>query len=461
MANETYERAKSLDAQGSNDEAIAAYRDVLAVDPAHFDALNNLARLYFSLKRFAEAFMLYRDAVARHPENPVAHANFAVMLLKGDDAQNARLHFEHALRLAPENVEAHRGLALALHALGQEAEAETHRARGFDQSPFTVLPFRGTAPGLPVLLIVTQTAGNVHFESMLDNRIFAVTKVVAETERLLSELPAHAVIVNAVGDADCSADALAAAERVIARSSAPVINTPATIANTTRAEISERFAHLAGARTPLTRLLPKARLLAADGDQFLTDAGFRFPFLVRAPGFHTGKHFERIADAPALRNALATIPGDDVLAIEFIDTARRDGSYCKYRVMFVDGSLYPLHAAIGRDWKLHYFSAEMQDNALHREHDEAFLRDMPGVLSDTAMRTLHVIEAELGLDYGGIDFAIDAQGTVVIFETNATMVLPHIADDARWNYRKSAVDRVRLAAIDMIQDRAAEAASCV
>ena len=29
----------------------------------------------------------------------------------------------------------------------------------------------------------------------------------------------------------------------------------------------------------------------------------------------------------------------------------------KYRVMFIDGVCHPLHLAISRDWKVHYFTA--------------------------------------------------------------------------------------------------------
>jgi hypothetical protein len=48
----------------------------------------------------------------------------------------------------------------------------------------------------------------------------------------------------------------------------------------------------------------------------------------------------------------------------------------------------------------------------------------------------------MGLDYGGIDFAVDAQDRLVVFEANATMsILPPPADEM-WAYRRAPVERV-------------------
>jgi hypothetical protein len=65
---------------------------------------------------------------------------------------------------------------------------------------------------------------------------------------------------------------------------------------------------------------------------------------------------------------------------------------------------------------------------------------MAGVLGAGVMATLAAIAAALGLDYGGIDFGIEANGSVVIFEANATMaVYPPLAGDV-WTYRRPAYE---------------------
>jgi hypothetical protein len=141
------------------------------------------------------------------------------------------------------------------------------------------------------------------------------------------------------------------------------------------------------------------------------------------------------------------------MAIAFIDTRGNDGNFRKYRMIAVDGELYPLHAAISKDWKVHYFSADMEENAAHRAEDAAFLEDPRGVIGSRAYAALRHVVATLSLEYGGIDFALDRDGRLVVFEANATMIVPQPAPDARWNYRRKQVQRILEAVQKMLLDR--------
>jgi hypothetical protein len=124
-----------------------------------------------------------------------------------------------------------------------------------------------------------------------------------------------------------------------------------------------------------------------------------------------------------------------------LDTRSADGWFRKYRVMTIGGELYPLHLAVSAEWKVHYFSASMGDHPEHRAEEERFLGDMDAALGPRAVEALRAIDALLGLDYGGIDFAIDAQGRVVVFEANASMLIAPIAPDERFAYRVPAFAR--------------------
>ena len=57
----------------------------------------------------------------------------------------------------------------------------------------------------------------------------------------------------------------------------------------------------------------------------------------------------------ALEAAAQSLPGKSILAIEYLDARGADGYFRKYRVMMIDGVLYPLHLAIASQWKIHYF----------------------------------------------------------------------------------------------------------
>jgi hypothetical protein len=71
-----------------------------------------------------------------------------------------------------------------------------------------------------------------------------------------------------------------------------------------------------------------------------------------------GQHFVRVNSATSLGAAMAVLPGAGdpaatVIGIEYLDARGTDGWASKYRVMIVNGLLYPLHLAISRDWKIH------------------------------------------------------------------------------------------------------------
>jgi hypothetical protein len=105
-----------------------------------------------------------------------------------------------------------------------------------------------------------------------------------------------------------------------------------------------------------------------------------------------------------------------------------------------------LHLAISADWKVHYFTADMASNAAYRAEEQRFLDGMPAVLGPRAMAALRGIGETLGLDYAGVDFALAADGSLLLFEANATMVVSPPDPNPIWDYRRAAVERV-LAAV--------------
>jgi hypothetical protein len=150
---------------------------------------------------------------------------------------------------------------------------------------------------------------------------------------------------------------------------------------------------------------------------------------------------------------LAALPGNDLLAIQYLEARGPDGMARKYRVMFINGALYPLHPAISADWKVHYFTAAMATNAAFREEERRFLEDMPAVLGQRAMAALTGIGAALGLDYAGVDFALANDGSVLLFEANAAMAVIPPGPEPIWDYRCGAVEAVSRAVTRMLAQR--------
>ena len=444
------------------------YMKVLERDPRHLAALNNLGCVLFSSGNRKAARIAYNQAVFRHPDDLLTRVNLGNLLLEESEQltahghaeeglelkREARRHFEHALRANAEDKKAHEGLSYILGELGEPQKAAWHRRQAFQDRSVIPMLYRGQAAAVPVLLLASTTGGNVRLQKFLDDQIFQTYIVTPEYLDPKTPLPAHQLVINAIGDAELSSAALQATRSVLARTSAPVINSPDAVLATSRSNNAERMAGLPGVVTPTTVTLPRERLSASDAATTLSSYGLEFPLLLRAVGFHTGLHFVRVENQEALSAALNEIPGPEIIVMQYLDARGADGKSRKYRAMMIDGELYPLHCAISSHWKIHYFTAEMTESAEHRAEDAAFLENMPAVLGPLAMTALQRIQSVLGLDYAGIDFGLNANGEVLVFEANATMVVNPPDPDERWKYRMPAYRRVHTAIHKMLLGRA-------
>jgi hypothetical protein len=232
-----------------------------------------------------------------------------------------------------------------------------------------------------------------------------------------------------------------------------VINHPVQVLKTGRVSNAQRLRGLPNVVVPRMATLPRRLLLGPEAAAVVASNGFAFPVLVRAPGFHTGRHFIRVENLQGLAAAVAELPGDDAWLIEQLDARDRDGMFRKFRVMIVDRQLYPLHLAISRNWKVHYFTANMAESAANRLQDAEFLENMAGVVGQRGIAALERINAVLDLDYGGVDFAVNAHGDILFFEGNATMVMIPLSLDQKWAYRRPAFEKVFSAVRAMLMDR--------
>jgi hypothetical protein len=439
---ELLQRARGLAAAADDRAAQAMYIEILRQDPHNLVALTELGNLALAGGFRSAARTAYQEAVRHHPGNAVARINLGNVLRQEHDDAGARLQYAAALSLAPDLHEAHQGMAWALQESDPERAAR-HRHAGFAGHASVVQPYRGTGTPISLILLVCARGGNIPTSLWIDDRHFGITAIYPEFYDSDAPLPPHAVLVNAIGDADLCPRALERAAQLSARSAAPVINRPERVQLTGRATIAQRLAAIPGVIAPRIETLSPATLRARAGE-------LEFPLLLRRPGFHTGEHFLRVAARTDLEAAVAALAAEELLLISYLDARGADGMARKYRVMFIDGALYPLHLALSTDWKVHYYTSNMADDADYRAEERRFLEDMPGVLGPMAMDALGRICVTLGLEYAGIDFALAADGRVLLFEANATMVVFPPGPDPIWDYRRGAIDAVLTAASRMI-----------
>ena len=431
------EAARGLARAADDEAAKRAYLDVLRRDATCLEALLELARLALRSGHRSAARTAYQQAIFCHPNDPTARVNLGNLMIETGEFEAARAEFELALAARPGLAAAHQGLARVHQVLGEPDAAEEHWRQALASGALAPLPYRGVGPGVPVLLLVSAMGGNIPTRALLDDTVFAVTALYAEHHEPGRPLPPHALIFNAIGDADLCGEALRSAGAIVAASGAPAVNPPALVSSTGRVDVADRLRGLADVVAPRIATIRRAGPPPAD---------LAFPCLVRSPGFHTGQHFVRVERREELVAAIVDLPGNALLAIEPLDARGPDGLYRKYRAMLIDGALYPLHLAVSTHWKVHYFSAAMADDPAHRAEEAAFLADMGAAIGRRAAAALAAIATELGLDYAGVDFAVAPDGRLLLFEANPGMVISPPGPEPMWDYRRAPIDRA-LAAV--------------
>ncbi len=434
--------ASFLREHGRLDEAIAVFEAVRDAAPDHVETLVALGVVLARRGRRLDARAVFERAVALDGTHCGALVNLANLLALDEPGRAGALYrtvLEHDAHFAA----AHRGLCSLAAARGDRAAAAAHRSAGYAAGPFGRRPYVGSAMPTSVLACISTDGGNIPLDALLDERRFLVHEVYVEAYRG-EPLPPHALIVNAIADADRGAEALRCAERITRDAQVAVVNPPRAVAETGRITNAARLAGLRGVIAPAARRWGEGA------------AGAAFPTILRAPGMHMGRGMIRVDDAGALAAAARSFADrDDLIAIDYVETRSPDGAWRKYRVLAIDGVLFPLHLAIAHRWDVHYFSAAMPERADYRAEEARFLADPRGVLGAPAWDALGRVCATLGLDYAGIDFAPAGDGRVVVFEANAAMTALRPDADARFAYRNAASDAVAAALERMFLRRSA------
>jgi tetratricopeptide (TPR) repeat protein len=120
---------------GRIEQALALYQRVLAANPNHADAHNNLGVVLAALDRTDAAVAHYERAIVLKPGYAEAHNNLALTLDRLGKIHAALTHYQRALSLNPSYAEAYNNLGLTLAAHGKMAAAALHYERAIALKP--------------------------------------------------------------------------------------------------------------------------------------------------------------------------------------------------------------------------------------------------------------------------------------------------------------------------------------
>jgi len=127
LAEEYFRTGSALDDDDSRrDEAAAAYRKALELDPYLVAALINLANIHYSRDELVEAQALYERAIGLEADFFEAHFNLGNIYHDLGQYVEAQTCYAEALRLNPTYADAHFYLAVTLEKMGMSQEARPH-----------------------------------------------------------------------------------------------------------------------------------------------------------------------------------------------------------------------------------------------------------------------------------------------------------------------------------------------
>jgi len=205
-------------------------------------------------------------------------------------------------------------------------------------------PSGSQQPGLRVLALAAaiDMGGNTPIEFLLENSgIGLETLYVIDGVDLPSPLPQHDVaIVIASDSAECT-EALRKIDALAEQWPRPLLNPPRLIGNLDRDKLYSLLAGIAGLEIPVTFSVSRAHLAEMAGAGAAEAAeGLKFPIIVRPRGSHAGVGLARLDDGGMLERYLAEHAEAEFFVARFVDYASTDGSFRKYRIVFVDGRPY-------------------------------------------------------------------------------------------------------------------------
>jgi len=407
-------KAKQYLAVGRAQEAITVLQAALQQTPEDAATYAMLAEALRADGQDSAANEAELAAIALTQRSALIFYNLGTLYMMTQRPALAMQWFRLALGIDPELVAAHQNLASVLDLEGNTAEAQHHRDEAYrKQCLFIDEP---SANVRTVLILCTAGTGNTPFEYLLPQPRNRRIRWIMEYATLdqLAEMPQYDVVFNAIGDQDVTVATQNMVQRVLARCDKPVLNLPEHIAHTTRDAIPVLLHGIERILVPLT-----VRLSA---NSELTHTGIKPPLLLRPVGSHGGHGQQLLMDTATLARVEI---GDaaELYVSAYYDYRSDDSYYRKYRVIFIDGQLYPYHLAISEHWQVHYINADMLQNSWKLDEEKRFLAHPEQALGKEGMEALNKVGQRMGLDYFGIDLSVMTDGRILIFEANATMLV--------------------------------------
>jgi tetratricopeptide (TPR) repeat protein len=435
-------------------KAEESYRRALELAPRYLDALVNLGTALRDQGRWMAAKSTYMLAVQMHPTAGVAYNALGRLLSRlSEDDDTAMRCLERAIALNAGDGDTYIELGNVLLRKRRTDAAFAMYRHAQQLRPFMTWRANQEKAAFSALFIDTPLGGSTPLNYLAgrasyDRHFYCLF---SDTPADVDQLRERAdVVFNMICNADDGRDALLQAIDLVTHLDRPIINHPRVVLNTDRESVARCLVDIPYCVVPKTCRVSGSVLAEASVNSAFAD--FHPPMLVRVAGKHGGDDFTKVGSWTEVAEFVAATPAELYYLIEYIDYRSFDGYFRKYRVIFIDGEIFPYHLAIHDDWKVHHFRTDMANHAWMRHEEAEFLDDMSRVLDAPRQDALRRIAGTLGLDYGGVDFGLDRDSRIVVFEANASMLV-HDEKGDDFAYKNPYIERIKRAFDVMLTKR--------
>ena len=273
------------------------------------------------------------------------------------------------------------------------------------------------------------------------------------------EIPDHDLLFVAVSQSDEREPLLRQLSELLPQWPRPVLQDPARLLQTSReGQVGLLTGAVGVVIPPIARVRRDELQAIGRGERELSTFAphLHFPVLVRPVDSHAGKGLVKCESEGDLRRYAEESTVQQLHMTQFIDYAGRDGQCRKYRVVLIDGAPYLCHMALDRNWMIHYANAGMIQSSEKRAEEAREMEEFDTGFARRHRRAFAEIYRRFGLPYLGIDCGETLDGELLVFETDAAMVIHTMDPPEIFPYKQGQMRRVFEAFYSMLERASSE-----
>jgi len=237
-------------------------------------------------------------------------------------------------------------------------------------------------------------------------------------------LPRFDVMLNTIAEPDIEGASLHSLQRHLAENpNTPIINKPENVWQTARDRNFERLSGLGDFTFPRTVRFAVNNGGPAEFANQLAKHNMETPLILRRVGTQTGRTTQLITSGHDLMD-YAKIPlSGEFYAIDYRMILWRGEYFRKLRLFCIDGEFFPVVCHLDKVWNVHGGNRKdlMRGNEDLMAQEKSFLANWKDFVGQGNADLLYKIAEATDLEFFGIDFTIDNEGKIFIYELNPSM----------------------------------------